>query len=46
VEQVLTRVGEGVGTRGRGEVVGKGVRRMNMVQIRYIRVCKCKNDTC
>jgi hypothetical protein len=30
---------------GREEVTGKG-RRMNIVQIMYTHVCKCKNDTC
>jgi hypothetical protein len=33
------------GIIGRGEVVGKGSRRMNTVQNMYIHVCKCKNNT-
>jgi hypothetical protein len=33
-------------TCGRGEVAGKGGRRMNMVQKLHAHVCKCKNDTC
>jgi hypothetical protein len=33
----------GVGTSGNGEVVEKGHRRVNAVQILYIHVCKSKN---
>jgi hypothetical protein len=32
--------------RGRGKVVEKGSRRVNMVQKMGTHVCKCKNDTC
>jgi hypothetical protein len=38
--------GGGVGTCGRGEVVEKGGRRMNMMEIMCTHVYKCKNDTC
>jgi hypothetical protein len=31
---------------GRGEDVGKGCRRVNMVQILCAHVCKWKNETC
>jgi precorrin-2 methylase len=34
-----------VGTGGREEMTGKGVRKLNTVQIMYTHVCKCKNDT-
>jgi hypothetical protein len=34
-----------VGTRGRGEEVGKGCKRENMVQILCTHVCKWKNNT-
>jgi hypothetical protein len=27
-------------------VAGKGYRRVNTMQILYIHICKCKNDTC
>jgi hypothetical protein len=37
---------KGVGTSRRREVVGKGCRRVNMVQILGTRVCKRKNDIC
>jgi hypothetical protein len=30
------------GTSGRGEVMGKGIRRMNMVKKMCTHVCKCK----
>jgi hypothetical protein len=36
----------GVGISGRGEVVGKRGRRMNMVQKMCTHVCKCENETC
>jgi hypothetical protein len=38
----------GVGAAGREEVGGGGERgrRMNMMQIMCMHVCKCKNDTC
>jgi hypothetical protein len=42
---VLPR-GRGVGTSGRGEVMGKGGRRVNVVQKMCTHVSKCKNDTC
>jgi hypothetical protein len=42
VVQVLP---EGVDTSRRGEEVGKGCRRVNMVQILCTYVCKWKNDT-
>jgi hypothetical protein len=45
-EHVLLGVGGVFGTGGRGEVVGKGGRRMNTVQIMCTHVYKCKNDTC
>jgi hypothetical protein len=38
--------GRGVRTGGSGEVVEKGGRRMNTVQIMCTYVCKYKNDTC
>jgi hypothetical protein len=34
------------GTSGRGEVLGKGDRRVNMLQKMCTHVSKCKNDTC
>jgi hypothetical protein len=37
---------EGVGTSGRGDEVGKGHGRVNMVQILCTHVCKWKNETC
>jgi hypothetical protein len=43
VDQVLPDWAGGAGRRGE---VGKGYRRMNMVQIIYTHVYKCKNDTC
>jgi hypothetical protein len=42
VEQVPLGV---VGTSGKGEEVGKGKRRVNMVQIVCTYVYICKNDT-
>jgi hypothetical protein len=42
VEQVLSG---GTGTSGSGDEVGKGCRRMNMVEILYTRVCKQINET-
>jgi hypothetical protein len=36
----------GVSTSGRGEKVGKRCRRVNMVKILSIYVCKWKNATC
>jgi hypothetical protein len=36
---------EQVGTSGSGEDVGKGCRRVNMVQILCTHVCKQKNET-
>jgi hypothetical protein len=36
----------GVGIGGRKNGVGKGHRRVNMVQILYAHVCKLKNETC
>jgi hypothetical protein len=30
----------------RGELEGKRVERVNMVQIVCTHICKCKNDTC
>jgi hypothetical protein len=35
-----------VGINGRGEVVGKGFRRVNMVQKMCTHACKCKHGTC
>jgi hypothetical protein len=32
--------------KGKGEEVGKGCKRMNMVQILCIHECKWKKDTC
>jgi hypothetical protein len=46
MEQVMPRVWEEVGTSGRVEVVEKGCKRVNMVQILCTYVCKFKNDTC
>jgi hypothetical protein len=43
-EQVLPR--GTVGTTGRGEVAGKGGRRVNTVQKMCTDICKSKNDTC
>jgi hypothetical protein len=37
---------EGEGSSGRRKVVGKGGRKVNMVQKMCTYVCKCKNDTC
>jgi predicted RNA-binding protein YlqC (UPF0109 family) len=34
------------GTSGRGKVLGKECRRVNMVQTLCTHVCKRKNDTC
>jgi hypothetical protein len=34
------------GTSGKGEVLGKGSRRVNTVQKMSACVCKCKKDTC
>jgi hypothetical protein len=45
VEQILTGVGEVDTTNGRGAEVGKGFRRVNMVQIHMKMECKWKN-TC
>jgi hypothetical protein len=42
-EQVLP---EGLGTNGIRKDVGKWCRRVNMVQILHIHVCKWKTDTC
>jgi hypothetical protein len=42
-EQILRG---GVGTSGRGEIMGKGHGRVNIVQILCTHVCKWKNDTC
>jgi hypothetical protein len=39
-------VGGGIGTTGSGEDVGKGCRRVNMVQILCVHICKWKNDAC
>jgi hypothetical protein len=36
----------GVGTNERGEEVGKGHGKVNIVQILCTHVCKWKNDTC
>jgi hypothetical protein len=36
----------GLATNGRGENVGKGYRRVNMVQILCTHICKWKNETC
>jgi hypothetical protein len=36
----------GVGTSGMGEDVGRGCRKVNMVQILCIHICKWKNETC
>jgi hypothetical protein len=49
-EQILPGEGEvvpvwGGGTSGRREEVGKGYRRVNMVQILCIHVCKWENET-
>jgi hypothetical protein len=44
-EQVLPKDGE-VGTSGRGEGMGKGGKRMNMIRKMCTHVCKCENDTC
>jgi hypothetical protein len=44
-EQVLPGWGE-VGTSRRGGGGRERGKRMNMVQILYIHVCKCMNDTC
>jgi hypothetical protein len=41
----LSRLG-GLGMSGMGEVVGKGYRKVNIVQKIGAQVCKCKNDTC
>jgi hypothetical protein len=38
--------GNGDGTVDGGEVVGKGGRKMNILQIMCIHICKYKNDTC
>jgi hypothetical protein len=35
-----------IGTSGRGEVVGKGGRRVNTVQKTCAHACNCNNDTC
>jgi hypothetical protein len=35
----------GFGSSGRGEDVGKGCRRVNMVQTLCTQVCKCENET-
>jgi hypothetical protein len=45
-EQVLSVGGGYFGTSGMGENVGKGFRRVNMLQILCIHVCKWKNETC
>jgi hypothetical protein len=37
---------EAVGNSGRQEEVGKGCRKVNMVQILCIHGCKWKNETC
>jgi hypothetical protein len=42
-EQVLPRE---IDNSWRGEEVGKGCRRVNMVQILCTHVCNWKNDTC
>jgi predicted nucleotidyltransferase len=44
VEQVLPGVGDG--TSGRREVAGKRYRRVNMMHILSIHICKCENDIC
>jgi hypothetical protein len=36
----------GGGTNARGKEMGKGCKRVNMVQILCIHVCKWKNDIC
>jgi hypothetical protein len=36
----------GVATSGRGEEVGKGCKRVNMVQILCAHECKWENETC
>jgi hypothetical protein len=36
----------GAGTSGKGEDIRKGCRRMNMVEILCIYVCKWENETC
>jgi hypothetical protein len=44
--ELLLPVGEGgFGTSGSGEEVGKGCKRVNMMQILCTHVCKWKNDT-
>jgi hypothetical protein len=45
-EGEVGRSGEGFGSSGRGEVKGKGFRRVNKMQKTCTYVCKCKNDTC
>jgi hypothetical protein len=37
--------GQGIGTSGRGEEVGKWYKRVNLGQILCTYVCKCKNET-
>jgi hypothetical protein len=45
-EQILPRRRCGVWHWWEGRHGGERGRRMNMVQIMYTHVCKCKNDTC
>jgi hypothetical protein len=45
-EQVLPTGEREVGTNGRGEVAGKGDRRVNMAQKQCTCICTCKNNTC
>jgi hypothetical protein len=40
------RIVPGEGVSGRGEVVGKGGKRVNTMQKMYTHLCKYKNDTC
>jgi hypothetical protein len=46
IRKFLWEEGKDHGTGGRSEVGWRRCRRMSIVQIMYIHVCKCKNDTC
>jgi hypothetical protein len=45
-QESRTSTARGVDTSGRGQEVGKGHGRVNVVQIVCTHVCKWKNDTC
>jgi hypothetical protein len=46
IREQESRSGAAGGRAGTSGREGKGGRRMNMLQIMYTHVCKCKNDTC